>query len=395
MCEVAEILSRANTATHARSAFERVLSVAEPGPIRRRALLGLGRLLSADPRHHATADSHLRELLTLNPDTDNREEAERLLTDMRRRTAEPSHPMSTSSLTRELEARARGELSDHPLDETPIPPASRTTPLQPAYVPEPAPTRSPERFAPPSPSPYAPPEGLPPPRPIYIPPETIGEANVEPTHAVILTGHQRIDVPRVAQIIGRATKQAMVQASRQIAQGMGVVFLTADPLVARQVASLLNGNRLTAAVVELDAVPRNWEESRLFSASVRNDQVTLGLDDEGAESLWINDLLAIAHGVVALEPNDPNPPLVADLLTKSGRRLRALESQFQHATPGEPETLSSFMVHLAARAPRVMRDAALDNVIRANRHSCMRFDSVEAFEAYEKWLTFSAIAASR
>jgi hypothetical protein len=85
---------------------------------------------------------------------------------------------------------------------------------------------------------------------------------------------------------------------------------------------------------------------------------------------------------------------VCDILLRAApRRLRAAEPHFSHATAGEAETLRSFALLVAARAAHAQRDAGLDRSVKLNQSACLRFASMEQFEAYQRWMVLCAAAA--
>jgi membrane associated rhomboid family serine protease len=385
MLLVAEALAETHSDRRALEAFERVLGTAEVGPVRRHALLGLARMCCREKTLHRRGQEHLRELLTQNLDAATRREAELLLMRVSEEGQTDAQTTGPSRLTQESGETPppSPEFSDRPIRQT----------GRPAYVPEPSaptPDDSEQRRIPVTREVS---RSLPPPRPVHVPDEGESRDAAAAGHAVILTGRQRIDVPRVARIVARGTGRSMVDVSGQIAQGMGVVLETDSLITAHRVASLLNGNRLSAAVVDLSQIPDTWEEHRLLSAALRGDQLHVAHEAQGQETIPVRDLIVVAHAEVPLRPVDPAPEIVCDLLALSpARHLRAVQGEFQHASPGHPETLVSFVGLVGQRAWRAKRDAGLMQSLTSHRGVSLRFASLAEYEAYVRWLTLCAFA---
>lgn len=369
MCELAEIVEQSDQRDYALVAWRKVLEV-NPRPLeRQRALIQLGRLCSDRPHLHAEGIDHLKTLLSIHPDPPVRRDAERLLMKMGapQETAKREEP--ESDLTRRLEAQAQGI-------------------KRPAYIPSAAPVEAPlEEPVVERPRPFAPPPVLRKFGPAYIPDEDPRTRIEQPTHAVILIGHMKIDVPRVSQIIARATNRSMVSVSQQVAAGMGVVHETNSMALALDIANRLRATRLEAASVELSRLPA-WNTADIYRGVIDENEIQWTVSGGGPDSAPLQDVMAIAHAHIKGE-------IVADVLLRSrSMRLRAFDKHFDHATPGQSQSLISFVHLLAKRTGHAKRDVALHRSLVTQQSACLRFESIAQFETYQRWLALCAIAES-
>ncbi|MBN1476334.1 rhomboid family intramembrane serine protease [Candidatus Sumerlaeota bacterium] len=370
----------------AMEAFEKA-AVASSGIRRIPHLLEIARLCADIPQWRHRGLECVQEILAIAPDDATAREADRL----KMRMSDTSQATDkSSSLARELEALAKGETP--PPRPLPVPPPPDRH--RPAYIP------SKEEPKPPTPTdkpveeedPWAPPSHLPPPRPAYIPD---GEAGgpAPPTHAVILTGMQRINVERVAQVVGRVAKISMVDAAKVISEGMGLVHETADPVVASEMASQLTSNRILAAAVELAQVPTDWQDLEIVAAHVEQQTLRFTLGSGEDQTLPIPDVIAIAHAMVGRGPLEQSAQVLAVIICLNPpRRLIADSSDFVHTAPREDDSLRTFILDLALHAGHAQRDAGIHQAITLNRQTCMRFTSPGQFKRYQRWLVLCAFA---
>ncbi|NUP88885.1 MAG: rhomboid family intramembrane serine protease [Candidatus Sumerlaeia bacterium] len=372
MLALGSALEEARELHLAREIYERTLLTAS-GDERAEALLRLAREEARDPGEGEQARRRLREVIALEPGEALRREAGLLLM----RLAEMA-PASTagevSALTRELEARVTGVAP------------------RPAYVPAPI-AGPPAREAPPPDDAWRQRPELPPPRPVYVPEAGTSHTRVPPTHAVILTGQQRIDVPRVAHVIARATRRSLVEAAAVVSKGMGVVLETADGAEALRAAEQLTANRWPAAAVALERMPETWEEIRATAGEVRGDVVALWTSSGECREIAFQDVITVAHATVPRAAGDDAPPVTAEIRALNPpRRVTALETEFRHRTAASEPTLRGFVLELAQRTMRAAHDAAILASLRLGRQACLRFDDQSQLQAYLRWLTLSALA---
>lgn len=374
MNDLATLLASQRRDAEARGAFEKVLATAESGHERMRALLGLARLCLEDPRRRADGVRHLRELTALAPDPETLREANHLLKRLARRDEDQTPPEETvSPLSRELEARAHGL-------------------ARPAYVPVPAAPEAPRPEPPPAPL-WELRADLPPPRPAYIPDPLELRPAPRPTHAVVAVGHRRIEVPRVAQVIARVTRRAMVEVAGEINRGLGVLLETDSVAQAQEVARQLATQHFEVAVVDLGLLPEAWELRTVASAAILGHALHCAHGLAPSSDIPLRDILVIAHAAIPRMAGDPEPDLICDILVREPpQRLRASHRTFRHATAGADDTLRAFVLLLAERAAHAQRDAGLAQSLATGQSQCLRFSSLEQFERYQRWLALCALA---
>jgi hypothetical protein len=333
----------------------------------------------------------VQEILAIAPDEATGREADRLKMRMSETTGATDQ---SSRLTRELEAIAKGQSPPPPAP--PPEPKSPALPnrFRPAYIPSqedptPAPTTDTQ---PEEKDPWAPPSHLPPPRPAFTPDEDAG-GPASPTHAVILTGMQRINVERVAQVVARVAKISMVDAAKVISEGMGLAHETTDPVIANEMAIQLTANRMPAAMVALEQMPTEWQELKIIAAHVEDQTLRFTREGDEEGTLDIPDILAIAHATVAHGPLEKSAQVLAVIHSRNPpHRLIADSSNFIHSAPREDDSLRAFIIDLALHAGHAQRDAGIHQAITLNRQTCMRFTSPGQFRRYQRWLVLSAFA---
>jgi hypothetical protein len=218
-----------------------------------------------------------------------------------------------------------------------------------------------------------------------------GERPGTPTHAVILTGPQRIDVPRVAQIVARAAHLSAIDAAGRITRGMGIVLETNSVGVATETARQLTANRLPAAVVDLARLPA-WVETAIVAAEIRVDGIRVWTPAEETLDFDPADIVAIAHARVSRSLADADPPLRCIIYVRRPPLLLTAGQAFEHRTPGAEPTLHDFALRLARRAPHARRDAGLHQTVVLEKPTCLRFAGDEQFAQCARWVMLSAFA---